>query len=599
MTELDDRFLSRLHYSDKVLAFADVVESVRLIERNETRAVERIAHLLNDAASRLVGRHGGTVVERRGDGLLLEFPDPRSAVACAASLHEAAERGNSGTPAEQHINLRIGIHRASVFADEAALYGHGVNLAARITSQAGAGETVISAAVAGELVDRLDGFLTDLGACHLKHVAKPVHLYRVGRTDKSSTGLRGPGPPPVLNPTIAVMPFTPYEAVASAFGVGDVVTDQLIGALSRSNTLSVISRLSTIALRGRHLTLGQIAEMLGANFVVSGRLWRSGGKLLVQAEVASTESGHVIWADTVADSEQAALHIDSNLIGELLRGVAGAIFAVELHNASTKALPNLASHSLMLAAISGLYRLARADFDRAHEALVALHERAPRHPTPLAWLARWHLFRVVQGWSADRDEDGRMALSYANRALAIDPQSSLALTMAGNVHTSYLRDLDAAERFYDAALAVNPSESLAWLQKGNERSFRGDGVGALAHIEKALSLSPFDPSRHFYESLLASAALTAGDYDRAIAAARSSLRVNNQHVSSHRVLAIALSLTGRMEEAAATVRHILKLEPKLTVASFVARSPGGKSGLAEEFGQALLAAGLPRGELKQ
>lgn len=596
VADLGDQFLSHLRYSDKIIAFADVVESVRLIERDEARAVSRIARLLVELARGIVGTHGGQVVERRGDGLLLEFSDARAAVACAAQLHGAARDGNAGLAAEDCIHLRVGVHRAGVFADEAAIYGRGVNLAARITAQAGAGETVVSAAVAGELVDGLDGDLADLGECYLKHVASPVHLYRVGRGQGAPIRFRGPGLPLALMPTIAVLPFTPYRPEGSAFGVGDIITDQVIGALSRSNAISVISRLSTTALRGRELALHEVAHLLSANFVASGRFWRSAGKVFVQAELAAVDSGQVIWSDTVSDSEESALYSDSALIGELLLGIAGAIFAAELRRARTMPLPNLASHTLLLAAISQLYRLARIDFDHAHEALLALHERAPRHPTPLAWLARWHLFRVVQGWSQDRDKDGRMALSYADRALDIDPESSLALTMAGNVHTSYLRDLETAERFYDAALTANPNESLAWLQKGNERSFRGDGAGALSHIEKALTLSPFDPSRHFYESLLASAALSAGDYGRAISAAKSSLRLNSQHVSSHRVLAIAQSLTGDIEQAAETVQHILRLEPGLTVASFVARSPGGKSGLAGKFGQALHAAGLPLGE---
>jgi adenylate cyclase len=590
-----NHFSAELRYTDKIIAFADVVESVRLIERDEAGAVQRISRLLGEVARGIVAMHGGVVLESRGDGLVLEFPDARAAVACAARLHAQAHRGNSQLPVDDQIRWRIGVHCAGVFAGENALFGRGVNLAARITSQASAGGTIVSAAVAGQLVDGLDGRLEDLGACYLKHVTMPVHLYRVRPSEEVAHESRGPGTPMALNPTIAVMPFVPYREDGSGFGIGDILADQVIGALARSNAICVISRLSTTALRGRDHSVRELAELLHADFIVSGRFFLSGKKVTVQAELASAETSQVVWADTVSDSQDAALHIDSMLIGALVNGIASAIFGFESRRASCTPLPNLASHTLLLAAICRLYRLSQVEFDQAHAALLALHERAPRHPTPLAWLARWHLFRVVQGWSSDRDRDGQQALSYAQQALDIDPESSLALTMAGNVHTSYLKDLDAAERMYDAALASNPNESLTWLQKGNERSFRGDGKGALAHIEKALSLSPFDPSRHFYESLLASAALTGGDYERAISAAKSSLRLNSQHISSHRVLAIAQSLTGRTDEAAATVRHILQLEPGLTVRDYVARSPGGRSGLAELFGDALHAAGLPLG----
>jgi len=593
VAELGEKFLSHLRYSDKVVAFADVVESVRLIERDEPGVVARIARLLFELGERLVGEHGGTVIERRGDGLLLSFDDARSAVGCARRLHEAAADANAGIAAEDCLHLRIGIHRSGVFSDEATVYGHGVNLAARITAAAKAGETVVSAAVAGQLVDGLDAQLVDLGECYLKHIERPVHLYRLVHGSTAPVPFEGPGTPVSLQPVIAVMPFGAYEPQAQAFGVGDILADQLIGALSRSNAVTVISRLSTTALSGRRLSAVDIASLLKAHYVVTGRFWRSGGKLMVQVELANGRTGHVIWADTLGDVEEAALHIDSALMGELLRGISSTLFAAEAKAVRTTPLPNLASHTLLLAAIQLLYRLSRNDFDEARQVLTVLHERAPRHPTPLAWLARWHLFSVVQGWSGDREKDGQAALSYANRALDIDPESSLALTMAGNVHTSYVRDLEAARRYYDAALAVNPNESLAWLQKGNALSFQGDGAAALTHIEKAIHLSPFDPSRHFYESLFASAALSAGQYDRAVLAATSSLRLNSAHVSSHRVLSIALSLAGRMDEAAQAVQALRQLEPALTVSAFVARSPGGRSGLAQKFGQALLAAGLP------
>lgn len=591
-----NQFSAELRYSDRIIAFADVVESVRLIERDEAGAVRRIARLFGEVAVGIVTSHGGSIVERRGDGLLLEFPDAPSALACAASLHAAAGRSNAGLVAEDRIHWRIGVHSSGVFADQSCLFGHGVNLTARMMTLASAGGTIISAAVAGQLVDRLDGCLEDLGDCYFKHVAMPMHLYRVKAVDdEGAHELQGPGPPVALNPTIAVMPFVPYRAEGSEFGIGDIIADQVIGALARSNAISVISRLSSTALRGRDLSLQELAKLLRADFVVSGRFFLSGEKVTVQAELASAGTNQVVWADTVSDSQHASLHMDSELIGTLVNGVASAIFGFESRHASATPMPNLACHTLLLAAICRLYRLSRDEFEGAHAALLALQERAPRHATPLAWIARWHLFRIVQGWSADRNKDGQQALTYAMRALDIDPGSALALTMAGNVQTSYKKDLDAAERLYDAALAANPNESLAWLQKGNERSFRGDGSGALGHIEKALSLSPFDPSRHFYESLLASAALTAGHYERAIAAAQSSLRLNNQHISSHRVLAIAQSLSGRADEAAATVRQILQLEPQLTVHGFIARSPGS-SGLVELFGKALQSAGLPLGD---
>ena len=586
-----------LQYGERTMLFADVVESVRLIEQDEAGAIRRIRQLFVDIAHNIVPRHGGRLIERTGDGLLMELPSPVAAAQCARRIHEAAREHNLGLGADRHVNMRIGIHRADVFSDDKSLFGHGINLAARVTALAAAGETLVSATVASELTSGLDGDIQDLGDCYLKHVAAPVRLYRLG-----GHGPREPSPsdkppsPEDLRPTIAVIPFSGYSDVPESLGIGDILADQVIGALSKSSSVNVISRLSTHVFRDRRASVAQIAESLSANFVVSGRFWTAQGKVTAIVELADAKNTVVLWSQTVSDEETSVLQADSALVQEIVNGVSQAIVASEVRSVRSLALPNLASHTLLLAAISLLYRLSPQDFDRAQAALEALHGRAPRHPGPMAWLARWHLFRVVQGWSEDRDKDGKIALSYANRALDADPNSSLALTMLGNVNTSFLKDLGRADALYDQALSLNPNESLAWLQKGNAHSFLGDGAGALALTEKAVSLSPLDPSRHFYQSILASAALSAGEYERAITAARASLMLNNDHVSTHRVLAIAQAMSGRMDEARATVRHILSLEPNLTASAFIARSPGAKSGLAKTFGLALHAAGLPWGE---
>ncbi|HEY2926878.1 adenylate/guanylate cyclase domain-containing protein [Piscinibacter sp.] len=585
-----------LRRAARTVVVVDVVESVRLIEQNEEDTVRRWQAFVGEVVTKLLPQHGGRLVKSLGDGLMVEFEAVPPAIQCAFAMQQSVLQLNQGRLESERLCLRIGAHAADVIIDELDIYGSGVNLAARLTTLAGPGEIVVSAEVRDQLVPGLDADVEDLGECFLKHFAQPIRAYRVGPTGDRPVVPPGGSSAGDLRPTIAVIPFSSYAGAPEAVGLGDILADQVIAALSKSNAINVISRLSTTAFRDRIQSIEMIGQSLSANFIVSGRYWKSGSTVHALVELADARNSRVIWTQTLADTETAVLQTDSELVAALVDGISQAIFSVEVASVSSIPLPNLQSHTLLLAAISLLYRLSVRDFERARAALETLNERAPRHPSPLAWLARWHLFRVVQGWSDNRERDGTAALSYAKRALDLDPDSSLALTMLGNVHTNYLRDLEGAESLYDKALSINPNESLAWLQKGNCLSFRGDGPAALAHTEKAADLSPLDPSRHFYLSIMASAALSAGAYERAIAAAKSSLRLNSDHVSSHRVLAIAQVLTGRVDEARLTVRQILALEPHLTVAGFIARSPGASSGLAETFGSALLAAGLPLGE---
>ena len=105
---------------------------------------------------------------------MIAFTDARCAAACAGALHERAAAMAEGIAAADRILLRIGMHAADVLTDGVAFYGHGVNLAARIATLAGPGDTVISAGVRGQLTSGVDGDIVDMGECHLKHIEAPL-----------------------------------------------------------------------------------------------------------------------------------------------------------------------------------------------------------------------------------------------------------------------------------------------------------------------------------------------------------------------------------------------------------------------------------------
>ena len=246
-----------------------------------------------------------------------------------------------------------------------------------------------------------------------------------------------------------------------------------------------------------------------------------------------------------------------------------------------------------MGAIALMHRLSLQDFDRARQLLQTLVDRTPRLAIPQAWMAKWHVLRVQQGWSQDIGSEARYALDCTKRALDTDSNCSLALAIDGFVHTNLLKKLDVAHDRYEHAIRVNPNDSLAWLLKGTLHAFKGEGKQAMKGTQRALRLSPLDPHRYFYESLAASAALSAGQYERAIELARRSLRANCTHTSTLRVLAISQWQLGRHDDAHKTVAELLRLEPALTVKSWLARSPSSAYEIGKLCARALKGAGVP------
>ncbi len=86
-------------------------------------------------AGPIVRSRGGKIVKRLGDGLMLTFPAPEAAVLAALELVDAIDRP---------LRLRAGIHMGEAVVTHDDVFGHVVNVAARITEEATGGMVLAS-----------------------------------------------------------------------------------------------------------------------------------------------------------------------------------------------------------------------------------------------------------------------------------------------------------------------------------------------------------------------------------------------------------------------------------------------------------------------
>lgn len=579
-------------WANRAVLILDVVESVRLVEQDETNFIARWLAFVEHVRTHILPQHNGRFTKGLGDGLLLDFDDIRSAISAAFSIQYESRRQNLGLPPDQQIMLRMGIEISDVIIDHADLYGRGVSRAARILTLAGPGQIIISANVRDRLTADLDADIEDLGECYLKHMPQPVRAYRIGPL----------GPKPVIEPgtfledllpTLAVIPFTTHNIEDEHHILGEILAEELIQDLSRSPELHVISRLSTTVFRGREATLAQVSTNLNANYVLSGFYRVRSSQVIVEAELAEAKSGQIAWAGRYKAQLAGIISGKRDLIDEIAANVSAAVMVSELQRAQSQALPTLKSYTLLIAAVALMHRLSPYDFDEARKLLEALIERAPRQAIPRAWLAKWHVLRVQQGWSEDSQHDAQLALQCTKQALDIDPYCSLALAIDGFVHTNLLKKLDIAKERYELALLTNPNDSLAWLLKGTLHAFKDEGQQAVSCTQRARKLSPLDPHRYFYDSLSATAHLAAHQYDRALKLAQRSLKSNCTHTSTLRAMAIAQWQLGFHDDARHSVERLMRLEPRLTIRSWRERSPSAGYEIGEEWASVLQQAGVP------
>lgn len=589
----DPASAARLTHRLRAVLFADVVDSVRLIQKDPEGTIGRWRDYAAAVTREEVARAGGRIVKSTGDGMLVEFGSAVDAVEAALLMQARIERGNVGVAQDLQMHLRMGINFADVMADEIDLYGDGVNLAARLMALGGAQEIIVSTAVRDELTDGLGVTIEDLGERKLKGIERPVRAFRAWPQGpmpaRSPDRARHAGD----RPSIAVLPFRNLTPDPAHEFLGDMIAEDLIANLSRFTDMFVISRLSTTPFRERLYEPRSVAEVLGVRYVLSGRMQSSGTRLRLMAELTEAEAGEVLWAERFEGSLADIFALQDQLSRDISLRVVPHLRQRELRRARSARPENLTAYERTLRAVDHLHRSSRADLDEARALLAGAIASDPSYGTAHAWLARLHVLRVGQGWSPDRAGDAAAAKRHADAALEIDDTDSWALSVHALV-TGYLnKDLETAIATLNRALTINPSEASAWVWSTAAYAWLGHGEEAVGRSLRAIELSPFDPHMYVFLAVAGTAHAVAGQYEKAIDLARRSLRRNRMYLATHRLLAIALALAGRFDEARRASAELLALEPELTVTRFRQRYPGSASTQAENFCAALATAGVP------
>lgn len=587
--------LQRQH---KVLLVMDLVESVRLMATNEARLVPLWASFMQRASHEILPRHQGRLVKSLGDGLLAEFDRPSRAVAAALELQRGFDAINAVCPPEERLLLRAGLNAAPLFVDHNDVYGHGVNVAARVASLAQPGETLVTDSVRDGMVDRLDADLTDLGLRYVKHLSEPLRVYRVGPPQPGMPASHNSDVALPIKPTVAVLPFQCRVAtMAHPYAVGNLIVDAVIGHLSRLDALRVVSALSSMALNEHPAPLQAAGQHLGAHYVLNGSHVGHPlhpDQLTFTAQLHRTDTQELIWSDRFAGSLGDLLSPQSESGLRIAEGVGQALLRQSAQQALSRPLPTLPSHTMLLAGIQLMHRSSAADFDTSRRVLSALVERHPRAALSRAWLAKWYVLNTTRGWSEGNDADTTEAWDLTQRALDAEPGHPLAMAMQGFVQLHLKRDTDTALRQLTQAVELHPSDALSWLFKSVAHAFDGAPALAVQASDTALALSPLDPLRYYYESLAASSHLCAGQLDRAIALCESSLRQNRHHPSTWRAYIAALHAAGEGARAREAALCLLEIAPQTTVRAYLERSAGAQTALGERVASGMAAAGIPQ-----
>jgi len=168
---------------------ADVVEYSRLMGSDDaaTLAALKVRRAIFD---RLVTEFDGQEFGSVGDSLMAQFSSVINAVRCALAIQQAIDAENAPLPNGQRMSLRIGVNLGDVIEENGALFGDGVNVAARLQSLATPGGVLISGAVYEHVRNRVAARFNDVGSRQVKNITEPVRVYEVSAPVAATLGRR-------------------------------------------------------------------------------------------------------------------------------------------------------------------------------------------------------------------------------------------------------------------------------------------------------------------------------------------------------------------------------------------------------------------------
>jgi adenylate cyclase len=623
---------------------ADVVGFSRLTELDEEGTHARLNALQRDLIKPKISEHHGRIIKNTGDGALLEFASVVDAVRCAVEIQRGMVDRNADFPEDRRIVFRIGINLGDVIVEPDDIHGDGVNVAARLEGLAEPGGVCISGTAHDQVRDRLPYVFTEKGEQTVKNIARPVRVYSLGANviaalpasppsvdNQQSSGRHwshrwlaaaagmaavlvvaaglwlGFKPAKEPSPTgsaprlsIVVLPFTNLSGDPAKDYLADVITEELTTALSRIRGAFVIARSTAFTYKGKPIDVKQIGKDLGVRYVVEGSAQPSDSKVRVTAQFIDAETGAHLWADQFDADRSDLLEMQDAIVVRLSRALLYEYLAVDIARVNRTRPGNLDAEDLAIRCAADLiagpagWATAPGLCDRALQI-------DPRNALALSLSAEMIVIPVILAQSDDPIAATRRADELVSRALAVDPNFDYAHIVKAWVLMAQNRQEEAiveAER----GLALNPSNVEAYTALGVANLFLCRPDRSIEAVEKAIRLSPRDPSLGTFYEIKAEAFFIKREDANTIEWIRRSTAVVHQILDPYGalLLASASALSGQQAEAGEAIKAYLadSRTKSRTISQFqkqqlaMANNPKWLA-YNERFAEGLRKAGLP------
>ena len=411
----------------------------------------------------------------------------------------------------------------------------------------------------------------DIGEQTLKNIAEPMRAWRLRLAGEDTSAIR-PGSTPTRvqeltlpdKPSIVILPFDNMSAEPGQDYLADGIVEAITAALSCIRSFFVIARSSAFTYKGRATNARDIGKELGVAYLLEGSVQKAGNRLRIIVQLIETEGGAHVWSSRFDGAVEDFFDLEDRITEQVAGALQPSIRIAEIERSRRKRPQDLGSYDYTMRAMPHVWALEKEESGKALQLLEKALAIDPEFPLALS-LAGWcHAQRSVYNWADDIGESQASARSLAERAAEMSGDDPVILAVLGAVHT-FIRNYGTARVLLERAVTLDSNAAWAWSRLGWLENYADQPQKAIENFERALRLSPIDPMNFNNYVGLGSAHEVAQEYDKAAAFYRRALEERPNAGWIYRNLASSLSGAGRVEEAKHAFAEMMRNYPDLTV----------------------------------
>src|SRR5271154_3785849 len=323
-----------------------------------------------------------------------------------------------------------------------------------------------------------------------------------------------PGAPKAMGKSVAVLYFENLSGSKEDEYLRDGITEDVITELSKIRGLNTFSRPTILAFRDKPVTPAQIGQQLGAAYVLTGTLRRSGARLRINVQLVDTHTDFPLWSERFDREMKDVFEVQDEMARKIAEALRVTLSPEELEALAVKPTENLQAYDLYLRGKRYARRQTRQDLE--------------------------------------------FALQMFENAVALDPSFALAYAACANAcamfYCNFSRDTVWVERAREASgRAVALRWDLSEVQVSQAWVLYASGLHdeAVRMLKKAIERKRDCEGAHY---LLCRALFAAGRYQEVVDIADTAIDASGEDYNVFVPILNCLKAMGK-EEALANVRQ--------------------------------------------